>query len=92
MTPQTAPCEGSIFSSTLVQRTPGRAAAQPRQHRNITIPVGLVTAQTFLQLQHNSPHLQLEQCEVAALVEGLQLAAVAENCPQSSSPAAFHVC
>jgi hypothetical protein len=42
----------------------------------------VVSAQTFLQLQHRSPLLELQECYLAMLVEDLQLAAVAKTCPQ----------
>jgi hypothetical protein len=52
------------------------------QLQRCALQYAVVTAQTFLQLQRRSPHLQLESCNLAVLVEDSQLEAVAKNCPQ----------
>jgi hypothetical protein len=58
-----------------------RMLRTPQLHSISLEADGVVTVQTFLQLQQRSPLLLPEQCDVAVLVEDTQLAAVAENCP-----------
>jgi hypothetical protein len=65
-----------IYSDNLVSllRTP--------QLNSVWLENGLVTAQTFLQLQQRSPNLHPDSCDMAVLVDDLQLAAVAKSCPE----------
>jgi hypothetical protein len=58
------------------------AVLRAAQLRRCELDYGVVTAETFLQLQQRSPHLQLELRDAAMLVDDLQLAAVGKHCPQ----------
>jgi hypothetical protein len=73
---------GSCVNYTLLLNDNLLSLLHTPQLNSVYLENGLVTAQTFLQLQQRSPHLHSDGCNMAVLVDDLQLAAVAKSCPE----------